>query len=381
MNNDIGKIVSECLNKTLIQNMLIKKRNMNIDEKIMQEENFSRMIGYCILFKESEGIEEYMYLDDEDKQINFLKRRIAKKIGISENEIDNRIEEIIGYAFENFIKDGYVFHAGNSKTIKNNMKNGLGVSETSSEDKLELMTIDSIFAKYGKDHPLGWAILDINNNKDGWFFDGTPSHMLYYADSPEWFGQFCGGNHCYAYGLVPEEYRHGYANRDYDTCLLAVTKLIEKNNMNATDKKIIIDFFNKCWKLYGDTEPYLAFVPISNICDDDIIDDWKSDYFPSLAKKNELYLSENSIFKDIIKGGCLGINEYEDTYVPANRLSCVNLSPILPRFKVNENTNNREMTIQECISILKGLDMDSLNKAREMLSKFSEVKEGGKKYE
>ena len=54
MNNDIGKIVSECLNKTLIQNMLIKKRNMNIDEKIMQEENFSRMIGYCILFKESE---------------------------------------------------------------------------------------------------------------------------------------------------------------------------------------------------------------------------------------------------------------------------------------------------------------------------------------
>ena len=141
--------------------------------------------------KELDGIEYYMSLTDKKLQIQFLKVRIADKIGIPHNEIDSRIEEIISYAFENFVRNGYVFHAGNSKAIEENMKNGLSVSQTSQEDLVELMRIASIYSKYGSDNPFGWGTLDIKNGRNGWFYDNNPQNMLYYADSPEWFGQFC----------------------------------------------------------------------------------------------------------------------------------------------------------------------------------------------
>ena len=371
MNVDIGQIISECLNNSLIQYYFIKKREMTYDEKEAQEKNFSRMIGYCILFKESDGIEEYMHLNDKKQQIQFLKLRIADKIGIQQNEIADKIEEIVRYAFENFIENGYVFHAGNSKAIENNMKYGLGGSGISQDEKIELMHIASIYSKYGNDNPLGWGVLDIKNGKNGWFYDSNPRYMLYYADSPEWFGQFCGGNNCYAWGLVPEENRHGYANRDYNACFLTITKLIEKNNMSEEDRKEILDFFNKCWDKFGNTEPYLAFVPISSLRNSDYINRMKHYYFPSL-NKNTYYFSEDDIFDDILKGGCpsMGDNVCCGISINPEVLSCVNLSPILPRFKVSEDSKQREMTIQECIKKLNNLDMEFLLKAQEMLNQF-----------
>ena len=361
MKIDIGKIVSECLNNPLIQHYFMKKKEMTFDEKKMQEKNFSRMIGYCILFKESEGIEEYMQLTDEDEQIQFLKMRIADKIGISHNEIDNRMEDIITYAFENFVKKGYVFHAGNSNSIENNMRYGLSASQSSEEEKMELMRIASIYNKYGGENPFGWGTLDIKNGRNGWFFDSNPQNMLYYADSPEWFSQFCGENHCYAWGLVPEENRHGYANRDYDACYLAVTELIKKNNMSEEDRKEILDFFNKCWSKYGNTEPYLAFVPTSLL---------QSDKEINITK--DFYFTEDFMFRDIIKSCCslLGNDVCCDKVINPEDLSCVNLSPILPRFKINEDSKQREVTIQECIRKLNDLDMEFLLKAQEMLNQF-----------
>lgn len=367
MNIDIGQIISECLNNSLIQHYFMKKREMTYDEKDLQEKNFSRMIGYCVLFKESEGIEEYMRLTDEKQQIQFLKLRIADKIGISYNEIDNRIEDIIRYAFENFVKNGYVFHAGNSCAIKNNMKYGLRVPESSQEDKMELMHIASIYSKYGNDNPLGWGTLDIKNKKNGWFYDSSPHNMLYYADSPEWFGQFCGGNLCYGWGLVPEENRHGYENRDYDACFLTITKLIEKYNMDENDRKEILDFFNKCWNKFGNTDPYLAFVPISSLRAGDDIDRMKDFYF-----------GEDYIFEDILNGGCKLMGDNRCCYKVVNPevLSCVNLSPILPRFKVSEASKQREMTIQDCIRKLNDLDMEFLLKAQEILNQFPSKSNG-----
>lgn len=377
MNIDIGKIISECLNNNLIQHYFLKKKEMTYDEKEMQEKNFSRMVGYCVLLKKSDGIEEYMHLTDKTQQIQFLKLRIADKIGISHNKIDDRIEDIISYAFESFVKNGYVFHAGNSKAIENNMEYGLRVSGSSQEEKMELMHIASIYSKYGNDNPLGWGVLDIKNGRNGWFYDSNPHNMLYYADSPEWFGQFCGGNHCYAYGLVPEENRHGYANRDYDACFLTITKLIEKNNMSEDDRKEILNFFNKSWAKFGNTDPYLAFVPISSLRDNDDINRMRGFYFPSLNEDNS-YFREEYIFEDILEGGCtlMGHNVCCDISVNPEVLSCVNLSSILPRFKVSEASKQREMTIQECIRKLNGLDINLLLKAQEMLDQFSTKSNG-----
>lgn len=341
---------------------------MTYDEKVLQKKDFSRMVGYCVLFKESEGIEEYMTLDDEEHQIQFLKFKIADKIGFSHNVVESKIEDIINYAFENFIRNGYVFHAGNSKTIENSMKYGLGFSQSSLEHQMEILHIASIYRKYGNDNPLGWKPRDIKNGRNGWFYDSDPYNMLYYADSPEWFNQFCGGNHCYAWGLVSEENRHGYANRDYDACLLTIMKLIEKNDMNENDRKEILEFFNKCWNEFGNTEPYLIFVPISSLEGNDSINTMKSCYFPSLSE----YTEENSIFYDIIKGGSvfMGSNICCNKAINPEVLSYVNLLPILPRFKVSEFSKQREMAIQDCIKKLNNLDMEFVLKAQKMLNSF-----------
>lgn len=138
MDNDIGKLVSQCLNNPLIQHYFMKKKDMSYDEKKLQENNFSRMIGYCILFKEVDGIDDYMRLTDRNKQIQFLKMRIANKIGVQDTEIEDKMGEIVKYAFNNFIENGYVFHAGNSIAIENNMRYGLGFSESTYEKKENL---------------------------------------------------------------------------------------------------------------------------------------------------------------------------------------------------------------------------------------------------
>lgn len=361
MAKDIGEIVSQCLNNKLIQHYFLKKKSMTYEEQEEQRNNFSKMIGYCILFRETEGIEEYMNLNSYEQQIQFLKSRIANKLNIPYDEIQNRIEDIINFAFDNFIKNGFVFHAGNSNAIENNMKYGLEVSKTLTEEQIEMMNIAYIYSKYGNDDPFGWGMLDINNKRKGWFYDDVPRNMLYYADSPEWFNQFCGVNHCYGWGLVPEENRHGYSNRDYEVSLLTITKLIEKNNMLDSDKKEILDFFNKYWNKFANTEPCLLFVPNNSIREDS-----------SLELMRELYLGDDSIFIEIIKGGCglMGLNICCDKKVNPEVLSSVNLLPILPRYKQSENIKQREMTIIDCIKKLNNLDSEHLLKAQEILEQY-----------
>ena len=78
------------------------------------------------------------------------------------------------------------------------------------------------------------------------------------------------------------------------------------------------------------------------------------------------------MFRDIIKSCCslLGNDVCCDKVINPEDLSCVNLSPILPRFKINEDSKQREVTIQECIRKLNDLDMEFLLKAQEMLNQF-----------
>ncbi len=374
MNEDIGKIVSECLNNPLINHYYMKKKGMTITEKKLREANFSKMIGYCILFRETDGIVEYMSLTDNKEQIKFLKDRIATKLGIPHEEKESRIVDIIDYAFDNIIKNGYVFHAGNSKAVEMNMEHGFSPSQIKVDEQMELMRIASIFKKYGNDNPLGWGVLDIEAGQNGWFYDSTPENMLYYADSPEWFGQFCGGNQCYAWNLIPEESRYGYANRDYDTCFLAISKLIERNNMSEEDKKEVIDFFNRCWSKFGDTNPSLVFIPISSLSNGRDLENIRETYYPSYST----YSDGDSIFRSIIEGGdnILGKNICCSDTVAAEGLSCVDLSPILPRFINNEDLKQRELTIQDCIKKLNNLDMEYLLKVQEMLDQFPTIDSG-----
>ena len=66
----------------------------------------------------------------------------------------------------------------------------------------------------------------------------------------------------------------------------------------------------------------------------------------------------------------MGDNICCDISINPEFLSCVNLSSILPRFKVNEDSKQREMTIQDCVMKLNGLDMEYLSKAQKILNQF-----------
>ena len=113
-NNNMGIIVNNGLKNSTVRQLCTHSQNKNYVEIKKIQMEFSRFIGYCILFRNTENIDQYMLLEDKDAQTDFIKKQIAKKLEMPEQEIVKRKEEIIQFAFDNFKKNGYVFHAANS---------------------------------------------------------------------------------------------------------------------------------------------------------------------------------------------------------------------------------------------------------------------------
>ena len=337
--NNMGKIVKDGLRNPIVREKCMHPLNKSYPDikKIQQE--FSRFIGFCILFKSAENVDEYMLIEDEKNQVDFLKRQIEEKIGNLGYEITRK--EIIEYAFKNFKKNGYVFHAANSLSAMKKMENGLIDNDVDREEQQELLRIEELYRKYNPNSeysPIGHGATDITNRNTGWFFDGLPIHSTGYANSPQWFNYFCGKSYVY-FQDIPEEERNGYINRDYKKALNAVLWLIKNENMKMEDRKEILVFFKKCWDKYKDTTPCLIFIPVSEVgINEDI----------SL----EQYLSnegEKRLFSDILSGTVNPIkNCCCKKRVLPDKLSLVDLSPILPRVKKEDNSiskENNSMTI------------------------------------
>ena len=327
-NNNIGKIIKEGLENSVVRCLCMQGNNPSNEELQQAQDSFSRFIGFCILFRDVEGLQDYMLLSDKNAQIKFLIHKIAGKLDIPTEEIKQRKEEIIYYAFHNFKKHGYVFHAANSASIQFNMNNGLNDNNVDRKQQEELLFIESIYRKYEPNNeysPLGHAASDIAELKTGWFFDGSPIHSTVYANSPQWLSYLCGKSYVY-FDNIPENLRNGYANRDYFTSLKAVSWLVKEKHMSLEDRKRVICFFMKCWEKYKDTTPCLMFIPVEEVgINDDI--------------EFEQYCSEevaNVLFNDIIEGRVNSIKNCccEKSITP-DRLSFVDLTPILPRFKAN----------------------------------------------
>lgn len=223
------------------------------------------------------------------------------------------------------------------------------------------MKIASIYKKYGTDNPLGWGTIDIKNGNSGWFYDGSPENVTYYADSPEWFNQFCGEQGAYI-GLVSEEKRHGYRNRDYNTALESITALIDKNKMTEEDRNEIIEFFNKCWHKYGNTKPGLILVSYYEVLSNEEVEKDR--------KKFELIYGDKRgfdyLFEDIISCHVTGNNRCCKKNILPENLSVVDLSGILPKYIIQRNSE-KEITLAECIKKLKGFNLEDLKKAQEFL--------------
>ena len=338
--NIMGKIISEGLSNPIVKSICTHGKGKNYDEIKKIQNEFCRFVGFCILFRSSQDIGSYMLLTSKSEQIQFLKEKIAEKLEIPTEEITERIKEIVEYAYQNFKQNGYVFHAANSNSIKIKMTRGLVDNIANTEQQKELLHIESIYKKYdpeGLYSPLGHGATDILDNKTGWFFDGFPIHSTTYANSPQWFGYLCGKSYVY-FDSIPEERRNGYANKDYKTSLEAVIWLVKSKNMDIEDRKEILRFFIKHWNEYKDTTPCLMLIPVKEVgINDDI--------------KLEQYLSEEGtdlLFNDIISGKVSPIKNIccKKTITP-EKLSYVDLSPILPKFKIERKIAKKAASINQ----------------------------------
>lgn len=66
---NIGEIITECINNPVVQFICSKQKNMTYEQKKKKETELSRALGFCILFKSAEDIEQYMMISKEDEQI------------------------------------------------------------------------------------------------------------------------------------------------------------------------------------------------------------------------------------------------------------------------------------------------------------------------
>ena len=108
--------------------------------------------------------------------------------------------------------------------------------------------------------------------------------------------------------------------------------------MSSKDAKEILTFFIKCWNEYKDTVPCLMFIPVKEVgINDDI--------------KLEQYLSDEGmelLFEDIISGKVnAGKNYCCKKSIGPEKLSYVDLSPILPRFKIERRKSKEHGLINK----------------------------------
>lgn len=330
---EIVQIINDGIKKSEIRKFFMQPGNLPYSEVKKLQEEFCRFIGFCILFRDTKNIEKYMLLKDKEEQINYIKSEIISRLGILPSKVEERKEEVREYALNNFKRYGFVFHAGNSKSINKKMKFGLNGNNNNEEHQKELLEIEKIYRKYDPNNlysPLGFASADIKEKKNGWFFDGWPLNATGYANSPQWFSYFCGKSYIY-FDDIPEERRNGYANRDFATSLDVVIYLIKSRGMSREDGKEILKFFYKFWNEYKDTTPCLMFIPVKEVG-------------LNTEKELEKYLTEqgmNLLFEDIVQGKINSLtNHCCKQNITPDKLAYVDLSPILPKKIVNVNKNN-----------------------------------------
>lgn len=114
---EIAKIIDEGIKEKEIRKFFTQPGNLPYSEIKKIQAEFCRFIGYCILFRSTQNVEKYMLLKDRKKQIDYIKSEIIKRLGILPSEVDERKGEVREYALNNFKRYGFVFHAGNSKSI------------------------------------------------------------------------------------------------------------------------------------------------------------------------------------------------------------------------------------------------------------------------
>ena len=125
---EIAQIIEAGIKKSEIRRFFMQPGNLPYSEVKKIQAEFCRFIGFCILFRSTKNIEKYMLLKDKKEQIDYIESEIVRRLGILPSEVNERKEEVREYALNNFKRYGFVFHAGNSKSINKKMKFGLKIT-------------------------------------------------------------------------------------------------------------------------------------------------------------------------------------------------------------------------------------------------------------
>lgn len=373
MNDNIGQVIQDALKIPEINAKCLLENKLTYAEKDKREKSLSQVINYCILFRSYDGLKDYMKTPDKNKS-DFLVRRIATVLNIKYEDIETRFNDVFNYVFNSFQVNGYVFHSTNSFFAEQMKLNGLSPNNPNKEEfDYDILRISKIFKKYGSFNPLGWGLMDIQNGKNGWFYDEKSESISYYCNGPEWFNQFCGCNPVYI-NLIENEKRYGYANRNYSDALECINFLIKNKNIGNEDSKIILEFFNKYWSMFEYTKPTVVLIPQK--CLTPFTKEREETLFDIYYKT---YSDKKELIDNIAKGkGCsnASVNMCSYETVPAELLSFIDLSDVIVRRKGPEETN----VLSDAIKLLQGFDASKLQEAFNILQQLEEgkiIKENG----
>ena len=311
MTDDIGKLIEDTINNLVVRDICKIDGNMTRTEKYRHMIVLGQVINYCILFKSNDGIIDYLSSTNKEEYLI--------------NKVSSMTDDINEFAYNNFVVDGYSFHATNSFFGEKILKYGLSPKYNGKEEFInDVVRISAIYDKYGKGNPLGWSVLDLLAGKTGWFSDSTPFNVTYYSNGPEWFGHFCGDS-CFYFGLVDDDKRNGYYNRNYEDTLECVEALIRYDEMNDRDSKEVLEFFNKYWNLFENSKPWVIMIPNKLLYDVNSYDNTNNCY-DIIASGRGVFANDNCHYK----------------YIPGSELNHFDLSSVVQRKEWMPHTGKYE---------------------------------------
>lgn len=195
--------------------------------------------------------------------INKLVCRFScKYLGIKDEEIEERKEEIISFIYDKYVINGYYFH-GFSYCYKDEiMTNGLVPDVYSNSMYKEFNEVNNIFSKYN--------ILNIMDKdfskKEVYFTDNIIMSGCYSLHAPGYFYKLlC--NDDYNYLSIKKE---AYLYNDYSLCINNLKKIFNEFNVSNNDRKYINDVVKNKWSLLDkDNNNMLAIMAVKrNLIDD-----------------------------------------------------------------------------------------------------------------
>lgn len=189
---------------------------------------------------------------------------LLSRVGLSRESLndENYRKNICSYIIKNLIGKKYMFHAFNSSYWDSILANGIdpNIRFTS---QYELDVINELFERKGISMIFGWQKLNCVGQVS---FSMTPSISYYYGvNSPEWFAQFTGQG--FPFNPADKYEKNAYVKGNYEAAKNNLLTLMEEHNFSSSEQGLVIDFFEKNWKIYANKNPILAIIPDSEIDD------------------------------------------------------------------------------------------------------------------